>query len=408
MITIKKPTVSYEGGYATLSAQIEENAQVKTVWFRVEEQYGCYLTHERGDAFVIALLHYAMLRGEDICSEAPLSEELFYQLERVLIKSLADCSSVMQAISIHADTDNSSIRMGDAVGTGMSCGVDSFHVLASNLDERYPAHKITHLCFNNVGSHGSGSAAHELYLSRKKMARDFAEEFQFEFVENDSNLQDEFSQVHLFTHTYSSMFAVFCLQKLFKSYYYASTGFTLNTFSFDNAEYTDSGVYDLLLLQCFSSDSLRVYSAGCADTRFEKTKILVEYKPSHKYLNVCLHQIDNCSKCHKCRRTLLSLDALDKLDEYKDVFDLAVYKDDIDYNYAMLINETRESLNYLSPVYDVLKDRISLRIHLYAFYLRVWVVCKNILRDSLRKVVNPRLFGKVHAWYMSKKKRKVR
>lgn len=44
-----------------------------------------------------------------------------------------------------------------------------------------------------------------------------AKELGYEIIFGDSNAMDVVRQNHYLTHTYSSMFAVFCLQKLFLS-----------------------------------------------------------------------------------------------------------------------------------------------------------------------------------------------
>ena len=45
--------------------------------FEVDEKYADCLCAERSDAFVIAFLWYAMITGEDICFETPMSERLY-------------------------------------------------------------------------------------------------------------------------------------------------------------------------------------------------------------------------------------------------------------------------------------------------------------------------------------------
>ena len=57
----------------------------------------------------------------------------------------------------------------------------------------------------------------------------------------------------------------------------------------------------------------------------QKLKIVADYVPSYKYLNVCLKDGNNCGRFEKCVRTMTVLDALGKLDYYREVFDVDYY-----------------------------------------------------------------------------------
>lgn len=158
-------------------------------------------------------------------------------------------------------------------------------------------HNITHLTFNNVGSHGEGEHAEKLYQARLERPRAFAKEYGFEFVASDSNLQNVVLQNHFKSHTYSSMFAVYCLQKLYSVYYYASAGYKYSEFTLIDKPAICCGSYEMLSLPLFSTHNLRVYSEGENMSRLTKLRSIVKYAPSYKYLNVCLKDGDNCGKC---------------------------------------------------------------------------------------------------------------
>lgn len=49
------------------------------LWFAVPSDIKSYLCTDRGDAFVVAMLWYAMITGSDIESEAPMSEKMVFQ-----------------------------------------------------------------------------------------------------------------------------------------------------------------------------------------------------------------------------------------------------------------------------------------------------------------------------------------
>ena len=260
MLEIKQPKYSETKDHAVLTTDIYENGIKKTIWFKVEKKFGKFLTWERGDAFVVALLNYAMRNNHDIHSEAPLGEDLYYQISHYLIKSLSENSKVLYHTKIKANIDNKSIRIGEGVGTGISCGIDSLHVLSLHSHSKFSNHNVTHLAFNNVGSHGELDEARNLYDKRREITRRFAEENNYEYVESDSNIYEVFFQDHLYTHTYSSSFAILCLQKLYKYYFYASSGRKINKFSLKNNEKYDSSFYEILSLPNFSSQDLTIRS----------------------------------------------------------------------------------------------------------------------------------------------------
>lgn len=63
--------------------------------------------------------------------------------------------------------------------------------------------------------------------------------------------------------------------------------------------------------------------------RTDKTLLLKDYEPAHRYLNVCVGTQEsacNCGHCQKCIRTLVALDTLGILERFSKVFDIEEYK----------------------------------------------------------------------------------
>lgn len=326
MIHIEKPFVTLDDASAKLSAYISIDGKREEVWFSVDKKYGQYLCHERGDAFVLLVLNYAMRNGHDIISEAPIGEYLYYNINTYLIDALCEYNRHFYRTIIKADIDTSILPSAGAVGTGISCGVDSLYAMAMESDAKFPHHKLTHLMFNNVGSHGEGEKASVLYERRKERPMKIAKELGYEIIFGDSNAMDVVRQNHYLTHTYSSMFAVFCLQKLFSVYFYASSAAKYEDFSFIDDGRRGPGTYEVLSLRDFSTDQLRGYSQGENKQRLQKLRKVVEYRPAYEYLHVCLVSEKNCGTCEKCVRTLLGIDALGKIDAFANVFDVDYYK----------------------------------------------------------------------------------
>lgn len=342
MIHIKKPFIVTSKKGIRIQAEIITDGVCKVLWFEVEEEYGDYLVDDRADAFVVAYLNYAMTHGHDIKSDAPLTEQLFYQLTNYYIPGLTSSDKRFKEIRLLCATTSKILSNAGAVGTGMSGGIDSFHTIqthsTSNCLESY---KITHLTFFNVGATQSSNTglfnyediiqfekheirehSQEINEQRYKRAKEFADAYSYPLIRIESNLMEVQPIKFLFVHTQRNSAAVLVLQKLFKVYYYASSD-TLNSFNiqFEAAP----GHYDIFSLAMFSTSTTKFYSSGAACSRVDKTKAISTYPTSYDYLNVCWRDDYNCGMCRKCLRTLVTLDLLDALDKYTKVFDVDKY-----------------------------------------------------------------------------------
>lgn len=364
MIKIGKPHVKSDALTATLFTNITIDGDSKEVWFKVDKKYEDYLCYERGDAYMIAVLNYAMRNHHDIVSEAPLSEDLYYNIDKYLVDAIAQYNKDFYRPQITAEIASEPLPCAGAVGTGISCGVDSLHALANQTAMKFKKHNITHLTFNNVGSHGKGEHAEKLYKARLERPQSFAKEYGFEFVASDSNLQNVVEQNHFKSHTYSSMFAVYCLQKLYSVYYYASSGYKYHEFRLYELPGSSCGSYEMLSLPLLSTHNLRIYSEGEGMTRMEKLKAVVNYAPSYKYLNVCLKEGDNCGTCEKCVRTLLGLDALGALDKYTEVFDVDYYRKHKKWYLQQLLIEKAHDKHDYFEMYPYFKNEITLSMRI--------------------------------------------
>jgi hypothetical protein len=384
MIIIGKPEIIYNENKARLQTDINVDGNIKSVWFEVEKKYGEYLCYERSDAFVIGVLNYAMRNGHDIRCIAPMGEELHYQLTNYLIEAVYKNSKTLYKIKLISDIDTTILKSANAVGTGISCGIDSFHAISTHTSTIYPNHNITHLAFNNVGSHGEGERAVELYNARKKMAMDFSNEYGFEFVKSNSNIYDVIPQNHLLTNTYTSCFAIYCMQKLYSVYYYASAH-AFFEFSLIDSEKKSTAYYDLLILNNLTTKSLKILSQGATETRLEKIQLVSEYMPSYKYLNVCTQTAINCNKCEKCTRTLLALDALGKLDNYSSVFDINYYRKNAQKYYTKLIYYKLLKNIYYVEIYPLLKGKISILSRIKGYIKLFELNVKSIIPESIKK-----------------------
>ncbi len=326
-MNISAPKVRKDGESVIVSAEFHASEHKDVLWFKLDAKYQDYVVTERGDAFLIGLLLYAMARGEDIHIDCPISEKLYYNLSNYLIPAISLANPKLRPVKvIPTRRENTSINTGKAVGTGFSGGVDSFSTIYSHLvNPQCPSsYRITHLTFFNIGSHGDfgGETAQVLFNERLAILKGYPLECGLDYVVIDSNISDILQRNFEETHTIRSMAPVLLLQRLFQTYYYSSTfrmdEFKLTTF--------DMSLYDILITAMLSTESVDIYSTGCQFTRVEKTAMIAEYEPTWRYLNVCVCRNGNCSTCFKCMRTLLTLDILGKLKNYDKVFNLSEYR----------------------------------------------------------------------------------
>ncbi|MDE7154143.1 MAG: hypothetical protein K2O00_06840 [Muribaculaceae bacterium] len=389
MLKFGKPYIESSQDYAILKNEVEIDGLKQTLWFKVDKKYEQFLCYERGDAYLIASLNYAMINHHDIEIDVPVTSQLLFNIQNYLIPALIENNPQFHAPKIKAPIDASTLPNFGAVGTGISCGVDSLHVLATKTNTIFKDLNVTHLTFNNVGSHGEGQHARELFKKRSVRPAKFAEEYNYEFVHSDSNLMDVLKQNHFKTHTYSSMFPIFCLQKLYSVFFYASSGYKFSEFQLIDAPVRSCGAYDLLSLDVFSTSSLRIYSEGMGKSRLAKLREVVKYSPSYKYLNVCLSDGDNCGVCEKCVRTLLGLDALGVVEKYSEVFDVDYFKKHKKWYLQQMLYRMADGKHDYFEMYPYFKKEITFDMRVK----KVGYICTNKIANVLRKY--PRFFSAV-------------
>ena len=317
---ISKPYITKNNDKVRINIDIESNNPIKTVWYECDSKYEKYICTEKNDGFIVTLLLYAMKNNENIISKQVISEKLYYQLTNFLIPTVSKEICEYKSIKIYADLSNEILPTDGLIGTGISCGVDSFYTILSNKDSKTVNFNVDSLTCFNVGGNGSygGENARKLFEQRKERGYKFAKEYNYNFLQVDSNISEFLNMLNIETHSFRQMAIPLIFQKMYKIYYYSS-GYPFNDFSIDK---NDTAHFDLLNVHCFSNENTTFYSTGGEFSRLEKIKEIANYKQTYNYLNVCTNSSENCSKCEKCIRTMLALYAIDKLELYKEVFDI--------------------------------------------------------------------------------------
>jgi len=353
-------------GNVTIVKNTDSGTESKDVdlFFEVSKTYKRYLLSERCDAFVILFLHFAVVHGYNITSSVPMSSDLYYNIKDGLLPIMVKNGG--NDISISAEVADPP-KAGKAVGTGLSCGVDSLSAIRAYIDHPDEDKKLTHLCINDVGAFNSiysNAGIDNVKRSSYERAREAANMIGLPLIESSSNVNEEFNQNHHLTHTYSSMFAVYCLSKLWKTYHYASAGVD-HVSKMDMNEWykKEPAEYEPILFRYFSTRRLLINSADALSTRLDKIRSIADYDVAHKYLYSCTSSSTNCGVCDKCIRNLTSLDYLGKLDQFSEVYDLERYRNLRAYCFWYVSNHRNSDM--FSPVYRALidsKDETMLKI----------------------------------------------
>ena len=429
MITIEKPFIVEEGDFTNLKAKVKISDDTvkayiglkqklpKTHWrtnedyppkswendnaflyFSVPKEYGKYFCEDRSDAFVVAMLWYAFMTGSDIQFEAPISEKMFFNITQLLIPAL--CKKYKK-IKLTGSTINSPVPTCNAVGTGMSCGVDSLYSLKKYTAPSVPeSYRLTHLAYFNMGAvfHPNTAtnkhyAIDEFYKETDRMsieklenARQVATLSNLSLLYVYSNVDEDFYRgAYGYTGVYRNCASCLSLQKLFDKYYCSSAGWPE---FFDLSLSEGSEHYETLLCDAFSTESLQ-FIISDYDTRLEKTEALSDYEIAHKYLDVCFN-FNNCGTCSKCYRTLITLDILGKIDSFKQVFDVGKYKKNRDLAFAWLI-ETKngdakdDNVVFAKDIYDFAKWR-NVAIPVKSYWLYKKKIVKNYCHTCFKRM----------------------
>lgn len=322
------PRIYKEEHVARLSITVDYGKESRELWYSVPIEYVDWFSTDRCDGFVVGLLFQAMARNEDIMLDGPVSSRLFHNLQNFYIPMMAQAFPNLHIVNIKPKYLTDERTDGLSVCTGFSGGIDSFAtVIQHYINEESNGHKITHLLFHNVGSHGHWESenTNRLFEERYQNLIPLAEEMGIPLVMVDSNLSEIFEIDFITMHAALNASVPLILQNEFQRYYYAS--------SYKYADCTVRGIddiahFDPFSFHLFSTEGLDCVSTGCQMSRVEKTKVVATHEPSYRHLNVCVDSAFgglNCSVCFKCRRTILTLELLGVVDLYRNVFDLAKY-----------------------------------------------------------------------------------
>lgn len=380
-VFIGKPYISEcEQDKVRLNCDISTNDDNKilngTLYYETSAEYKKYLCTDRVDAFVLGLLSSAMLQNYSIYSELPMSERVKYQLNTYYIPTVSKNFKDMNNIYIDVPVDENMYDNEGAVVTGNSGGVDSFYSILKYSDCEYRSNRLTHIIYNSVCCEDFDQERIRRDYNREIVSKaKIADELDLKFIGMFTNLFQFYpfpNYVFNYFFTTSYVSCIYALQGLFSKFYFSS-GIKVEDFSMDENKIADAAYFDWFTVDCVSSESLKVYSAGAEVGRLEKTKFILENSVVQKYLQV--DSIDdngtnkmNCGKCSKCLRTLSTIYALGQLDNYREIFDTTFFEKNKQRAFAkMLAGDHSKAIT--SEILNLWKTKSLIRIQFYFWYV---------------------------------------
>lgn len=290
------------------------------------------------DTVVVSLLYDMMTEGYDFESEIPISPKLYHNLTRDLMPHLIKMNlRTLTFVNLKVPILQEKIEQKEKwVGTGVSCGVDSFTAIKEFSNNKIEDYKLTHLLYFKVGAHHGlhypcpEDIENKIFEEELEVANNFCKQNGYELIVIDSNINQLGNKIwgveHTFAHValFRNIGAMLILQAYFSKYLLATAYASFSDFSMNIKDGIEHNMWWSTPL--LGSENLEVIPAGSTLTRVEKTQYISDFKPAYDNLMVCWKGVKNCGECSKCIRTLVTLDFLGVIDRFEKSFDLDKYR----------------------------------------------------------------------------------
>jgi len=346
-LRISKSYVTEDALSARVCVDVFYDNHLSVYWYEVDKKYKEYLCYERNDAFVTALLYFCMVKGFDIISDGDVSARLLYQLNCIFIPALSNEVAEFKMIKIHANPNNDILTSAEHIGTAFSGGVDAFYTILKNSEDDQDDMKISCLTFFKNGFGGSSIYSDILNEKRSEKFQKIVKEMDYPFIEVRTNLRYYMPfdpVVSLVT-----LATALSIQKYMK-YYMLSGTYKSSQFKMT---FNHSPDYDLLSVQCFSTENTTFILAWSEVKRLDKIEFISKFPVVQENLDVCWCDLGNCTEnyCGKCRRTLFDIYALRKQKQFEKVFNIHKFNDNLFDELGVLLQQ-RKTVKALQETYD--------------------------------------------------------
>lgn len=289
------------------------------------------------DPVVVSLMYNLLVEGYDFESKIPMSDTLYHRLTKDFIPHIVSMSKgKAKLVKINVPISDAKLpKQAEWVGTGVSCGIDSFSAIKEYSQEASKAYRLSHLLYFKIGAHHGRlypcpeNVENKIFNEELAIANRFCEQNGYKLVVVDSNINqmaNKFWGAIPFGNvaSFRNVGVMLMLQAYFSKYVFATTYATFNDFDMDISAGLEHNLWWSMPL--LSSDSMEAIPAGSSMTRIEKTIFLADFKPAFDNLMVCWAGHINCGECDKCVRTLVALDFIGALDNFKNSFDIEKFK----------------------------------------------------------------------------------
>ncbi|MGN6465048.1 MAG: hypothetical protein ACTHLP_06140, partial [Rhizobiaceae bacterium] len=287
-------------------------------------------------AFVVGMLHPAILRREELHIEHEVDSMLLYRLNNEAMPLIASFDRSLAPIVVTADAAVEAAVRPEPRGAvaGLSGGIDSLDVLESHRGPGIPARlRISSLAVFDAGAFGapgSEDARRRLAATRRRVGSIAAQEKLSLHVVGTDIVRfygDPFTRSVSMRHAACAH----VLADIADSYLAASSApYRLVSMLARHRRGIDET--DALLMPQFSSSSFDCVCARSGVDRFAKTLNLIERSPHLANIDVCLRPMfkrssdANCGTCTKCGQFLMIAERLGQLDRFAGAFDLDAYR----------------------------------------------------------------------------------
>jgi len=303
-------TTSYRDGWVRLTGSVQRSdGATAEVYFEYPAQYEDWLC-ATGDTFLPVLLVPALLNGEPLHIDPPVSNEMVIwgeQLQELYVNAYMNSGA-----RITIDAPNRAPvpqPVHDHVAEFFSLGVDSFYALLKNM-QGLPSRAlpITHLLYiegldTPLSQMESAEATHDA-------VRQVADDAGKELILGRTNVRDVFAIDHLRYYSGPCLASIgLSLCRGLKQAIVASAT--------DYKSLSSSATHPLVEGRVETGHFRMIYE-GCELCRVDRITKFVGIDPlSLKHLRVCTQNrsgMYNCGRCQKCLRTMVTLHLLGTLD----------------------------------------------------------------------------------------------
>ena len=307
------------------------------LWFDVPSEYERYLCSERSNAFVTGLFWYAMVTGQDISFEAPMSERLYRGYTGILMPRLEKAG--FSPVKLIGPVTSEPVWCEGGVVAGMSGGVDSFYTLHRyGKDDAPDGLKLTHLshytCSNLFKPDDVRTKSVEQAFADEEeieniiveRVKKIASEKGMPIIVTNTNLDRDFYRGgYVYMAMYRYLACTLVLEHLYRAYISSSSGH--NDKVYEPTLFGPTQHYETLLVDSLQTETFR-YVSSDHGKRTEKLRALADDEVFRKNVTVCFDTKKdggNCGVCYGCMKTMMPLDMLGKLDGFGESFDLGSY-----------------------------------------------------------------------------------